>query len=90
MPQYQVYRGHSHLPDHAPPLRPRIHINMRCLSCKLLCDEEGMRPKVQQTCAFTDEGVQAAFHALNPPPGERRGATGKIVVEIIPAAVAAS
>ena len=49
-----------------------------------MCDEQGMRPKVTQTLPFTDEGVQTAFHALNPPPGERRGASGKIVVVIAP------
>ena len=49
-----------------------------------LCDEQGMRPKVSQTLPFTDEGVQAAFHALNPPKSERRGAAGKIVISVVP------
>jgi len=48
-----------------------------------LCDDQGMRPKVTEVLPFTDKGVQAAFHALNPPPGERRGASGKIVVRVV-------
>ena len=32
-----------------------------------LCDGQGMRPKVQTTLPFTNEGLRAAFRALNPP-----------------------
>lgn len=50
---------------------------------KMLCDDKGMRPKVMKTLPFTDEGCRAAFHSLNPPPGERRAVSGKVVVEIV-------